>query len=435
MQQKHRHFHRHPQRHLIRHHVRWLVLGKGTKLFLAYLVMIFLVGTGDAILSYSVPVHIESYVNSTFLMGLILGFSSLVGIACDLLFAKLFRGRTYRSFLVWMFVVAFLFPSIILFLPPLPAFFLLAMAAWGIYYELLHFSHFHVIESVVDREDHVLAWGMLESFRAAAYLIGPLLAAWLIDRHVSAPFYGSVGFYSAALVGFLLFLKATRAHGAPARQPNFPAIESLRTEFKVWGVLMRRVWPLFLLLLVCGFVDATFWSVGTLFAENLRQESAVGSLLFPAYTIPALFIGLLAAPAARPLGKKRAALLAAVAAGILLTLVGFTQAALPAVLLVFFFSLFFSLTFPEIYATFEDYVTRLGDHGDDLVGLEGSAVSLSYIIGPILAGGIASAFGNRGAFSVAGIALVLIALLGLAVVPRKIKLPQQALAQASGGGQ
>jgi MFS family permease len=410
-----------------------LSLGNGTKLLLAYSLIVFLVGTGDAILSYAAPVHIESYVNSTLLMGLILGFSSLVGIICDLLFAKIFRGKSFREFLGWLFVVAFIFPAVILFLPPLPAFFLLAMAAWGIYYELLHFSHFHLIETVVKRSDHALAWGVLESFRAAAYLIGPFLAGWLIDRHTDAPFYGSIGFFSAALVGFLFFLKATRAHQTPVQvKTEAKKTEGLAMEFKVWAALLRRVWPLFLFMVVCGFVDATFWSVGTLFAESLREGSAVGNLLFPAYTLPSLFVGLVVAPAARPLGKKRAALLAAIAAGVLLTLVGFVAAALPVVILVFLFSLFFSLTFPEIYATFEDYVTRLGDLGDDLVGLEGSAVSLAYIIGPILAGAIASVFGNGGAFAVAGLALVSVALFGLAVVPRKIRMPQEELAAIVG---
>ncbi len=427
MHQKHRHLH--PPNSLEgRHHLLWLGLGNGTKLFLAYTSIVFLVGTGDAILSYAAPVHIESHVNSTLLMGLILGFSSLVGIMCDLLFARIFRGKSFRHFLGWLFVVAFVFPATILLLPPLPAFFLLAMAAWGIYYELLHFSHFHLIESVVKRSDHALAWGVLESFRSAAYFIGPFLAGWLIDRHVDAPFYGSIGFFSAGLVGFLFFLKATRAHHAPAAVKKVEKSEGFVKEFRVWGALLRRVWPLFLFLVVCGFVDATFWSVGTLFAESLRAESAIGNLLFPAYTLPSLFIGLVVAPAARLLGKKRAALLAAAAAGVFLTLVGFVAAALPVVVLVFLFSLFFSLTFPEIYATFEDYVTRLGELGDDLVGLEGSAVSLAYIVGPILAGAIASVFGNGGSFAVAGVGLILVSLLGLAVVPRKIKMPQEQLA-------
>lgn len=429
---------RHRHHHLThsgdaRHHLLWLGLGRGTKLFLAYALIVFLVGTGDAILSYAAPVHIESYVNSTLLMGLILGFSSLIGILCDLLFARIFRGKSFRDFLRWLFVVAFVFPATILFLPPLPAFFLLAMAAWGIYYELLHFSHFHLIETVVKRSDHALAWGVLESFRSAAYFIGPFLAGWLIDRHASAPFYGSIGFFSAALVGFLFFLKATRAHqaAAPVKTEAKPA-ENLATEFKIWGTLLRRVWPLFLFLVVCGFVDATFWSVGTLFAESLREGSVWGNLLFPAYTLPSLFIGLIVAPAARPLGKKRAALLAAAVAGVFLSLVGFVAAALPVIILVFLFSLFFSLTFPEIYATFEDYVTRLGELGDDLVGLEGSAVSLAYIVGPIAAGAIAAVFGNSGAFAVAGGALILVSLLGLAVVPRKIKMPQEELARIVG---
>lgn len=420
----------HHKRGTTRHHPIWLGLGAGGPIFMAYLMIYLLVSIGDAVMSYSAPVFIEQHVNSTLLMGLVLGFSSFVGILCDLLFAQWFGGKSFKFFFFWTLILAFVFPTVIVFLPPFIAFFLLAMAAWGIYYELMHFSHFHFINSVIARDNHALAWGLLESIRAAAYLVGPLLAVLLIDRHVDGPFLGAIGFVSAALMGFLIFLKANRsrfAH-APAQQER----RSLVKEFRIWTSFMRRIWPLFLFLVTLGFVDATFWSVGTVLSEELRQTSFIGGLLLAAYTLPSLFVASLASVAARPFGKKRAALLAAMVSGAFLFFVGFSQSPLLVVALVLLFSLFFSLTFPEVYATFEDYVARLKEHGNDMIGLQGAAVSFSYIIGPILAGATASVFGNRGSFTLAGGLLIAVSLLCLLVIPRKIPMPQSDLEQLDG---
>lgn len=417
----------HHKRGLTRHHPVWLGLGVGGPIFLAYLMIYSLVSIGDAVMSYSAPVFIEQHVNSTLLMGLVLGFSSFVGILCDVLFAQWFGGKSFQFFFFWTLILAFVFPSVIIFLPPLVAFFLLAMAAWGIYYELMHFSHFHFIDTVVPGKHHALAWGLLESSRAGAYFVGPLLAVLLIDRHVDGPFLGAIGFISAALMGFLIFLKANRH-----RLTHKPAVRerhSLGKEMRIWAAFMSRVWPLFLFLVTLGFVDATFWSVGTVLSEELRQTSFVGGLLLSAYTLPSLFVATLAALAARPFGKKRAALLAAIVSGIFLVAIGFFQSPTIIIALVLGFSLFFSLTFPEVYATFEDYVSRLKEFGNDMVGLQSSAVSLSYIIGPIFAGGTAAIFGNRGSFTLAGGLLIMVALLCLLVIPRKIPMPQADLEQ------
>ena len=417
-----------------RHHLLWLGTSSAATLLLSYSLITFLIGTGDAILSYVAPVFIESFVGNSFFMGLILGFSSLVGILCDLGFAQLLHGRSYRFFLFWTFIVAFLFPSLFIFLPPWIGIFLLAMAAWGIYYELLHFSHFHFVNAAVKREDHALAWGMIESFRSAAYLLGPLIATQLLDSAFHVPFLSSIGFFASAFFGFFLFIKMQKARAASS-QTELPRRRSLVGEMRIWGTFMRRVWPLFLFLTVCGFVDATFWSVGTLLSEEIRSYSVFGGFLLTAYMLPSTFVGFVAGPAAQRFGKKRAALYSAVVAGVILALAGFVHHPFFLLVMIFLFALFFALTFPEIFAAFEDYVERLGEFGNDMVGLQASAISFSYIVGPIGAGAIAAVFGNRGSFVFAGVLLVAVSVMALLVLPRKVRMPQAELEALSTGGE
>ena len=96
---------------------------------------------------------------------------------------------------------------------------------------------------------------------------------------------------------------------------------------------------------------------------------------------------------------------------------------------VFISSTFTSLAFPELNATFEDYVARLDNFSNDLVGLRSSAGSLAYIIGPVTAGFLASKLGNWQTITIFAGALVIVAAAMLYVIPRKLRMPKQELVE------
>jgi MFS family permease len=204
------------------------------------------------------------------------------------------------------------------------------------------------------------------------------------------------------------------------------ARRSILHELKIWGVLSSRVWHLFLFVFMLSLVDATFWSVGAVLSEEL-QNSGEHGLLLVLYGLPTLFLGFLAGRAAQPFGKKRAAFLLSAVGGIVLTMVGLVDNENLLLVLVFIASCFFAISWPEIYAVFEDYVVRLGKTGNDFIGLQSSIVGLSYVIGPIFAGVIASVVGHQATFAVVGVMLTLTSLLVLVITPRKIKMPQAQL--------
>lgn len=59
-----------------------------------------------------------------------------------------------------------------------------------------------------------------------------------------------------------------------------------------------------------------------------------------------------------------------------------------------------------------------------MLGLSSSTISLAYIVGPAIAGWVASMVGERMTFAVLGLGVALISLILLIVTPKKIKLPQ-----------
>jgi len=60
-----------------------------------------------------------------------------------------------------------------------------------------------------------------------------------------------------------------------------------------------------------------------------------------------------------------------------------------------------------------------------MIGLSNSTTSISYIIGPILAGGLAAFFGEKQTFLIIGILIVVVSLFLYFLIPKKLKIPQK----------
>lgn len=390
------------------------------KFLLSFAFLVFVISFGDAIMAYYAPVFISEWVVSPLMMGLIISASSAFGLAADFLMSKSYPEKNYLFFIKWAILGGLSFPLFFLLPPRIPVM-ILAMAVWGIYYEFFLFGNFHAVKSLVDYRHHAFAWGTVSVFKSAAYLLGPVVAILLLTQSSRGPLYGALTIHLIALFGLIVF---TRAKGyRPAK--HFPSRHrSFSNELKIWKTLNKRLWPLLIFAMVLAIVDAAFWTVGAVLSEELRQIHPLGGTLLIAYMLPSLFVGVIAAKAAEPFGKKRIAFISGAISGVLLMAAGLVPSITLFILLIFFSSAFMSLAVPEILAAFEDYIERLGDMGNDLIGLENSFTSLSFIIGPVMAGGVAAVLGYQQSFAVFGLLLFIVSIAMLAIVPRKVKLPQ-----------
>lgn len=343
----------------------------------------------------------------------------MAGFMCDFLFARFFPKKPYAFFLWLTMFAAFLFPVTLVSLPPLVSTFLIGMITWGIYYELLQFSHFNFIASFIPKSHYPLAWGTLNSFRAIAYLLGPLISGPLLILGFKGVFSIPLVLYSFSAIGLAILAISVKKITI---QPENESKVSLFSQINTWKSLFVRVWPVYVFLFLISCIDSAFWTVGTLISEDLRQASALGSFFLPAYSFPAIFIWLMISlfPST---GKKRLAFITGSLGGLILATVGLSSNLFLILSSVFLASCFLSISYPEIEAVFEDYVTRLGHSGTSMVGLQATAISSSYIIGPILAGSIAQFYGNRAVFSVLGIAVAVYSLFAFFLVPKKIAFP------------
>jgi len=381
---------------------------------------------GDALMSYSTPVYIEKRLNSAFLMGLILSTSSLFGTFLDFYISKKYWNKKYGFFLKLAFIATLMFPLILIFFPAKPLFLIVGMLSWGAYYELRGFSNFNFINKHTNPDNHTLAWSILNTFNSLAYFIGPMLSVYLIEIGDKTTFYFALIPFGLAITTHYMF---TKKHSLNKREHGINLLtqsneRNLEIEGKIMKILITRAWPIFIFGFTLWLLDASFWTIGTLFSEQLKHSSKYGSFFFAAYMIPPIFTSIFATHIYKRFGKKRTAFISAIFSALILLVMAATNNVGYILICVFFVSIFYNLAQILNYSVYEDFVTRLHQYGNDMVAIGQVSASLAYITGPVIFGLISSYIGYQSTFSIVGIILGSVSIACLFVVPRKIKMPQ-----------
>lgn len=374
-------------------------------------------------MSYISPIFIESKMNSAILMGIIFSFSSVVGLLCDIVFPKIFTNRPHYFFLKATLLSAVFFPLIYLVFPNHVITFLLAMAIWGIYYELNLFSSFHFVRTYVGVQEHTKAWGLIQAFQTSAYAFAPLFVVELLSYGYTINFLLVCFILGLTVIPTIIFRNKFVNKNDLKQSEKIPQ-KSWFKEFKIWKLLFPKVWHLLLLQIAITIIDASFWTIGAIFTQQLSLEHQLGKFLLTAYIAPAILVGLFLGQNTQKSGKKRVSIISSVGAGIFLISYSLVDSVPIIILFTSFVSLLLGVAVPELKATFENYVSRLKEKNNEMIGLQGSSTSIAYIIGPISATFLAGFFGYKNAFSVLGTFLLGISLILLFIIPKKIKMPQ-----------
>ena len=388
------------------------VMGLTTVLFFALL--------ADAILSDWVPVYLQNVLGGSFLMGVVMSFSSMIGFGADLIFPQLLKGTSVRKLMVMAVLSGGLFSVALLTTTwwPILIIILVAMAIWGIYYEFLGFANQQFVVETAPAHQRSQVWAVMGVFKNLAYFLGPILGSILIkggDRGVVI-----VAGVISLVAYFLVLLMRIKSRPVVVEAEEINLVK----EASHWKVLIKHVWPMLLVTFMLGLIDATFWTTGTVFTELLSLKSWWGGLFLPMYTLPSLFVGFFVFKWGIYKGKKRWAEIFLLFGGIVLSLLYFRDSIFYELGIVFLSSIMLSVSYPLVDAVYSDIVARMGRERKHLVGLGSSMASLSYILGPILAGFISSRVGERMTFVSMGLATVVVAIVLLITTPRKLLLPQ-----------
>ncbi len=385
---------------------------------------LFFVMLADAIVSFWVPNLLEDTFKNPAMMGLIISFQSIVGFGADLIFPTLLRAATVKRFVAWG-ILASICTSLALLgatFIPWVAVFLIAMTMWGIYYEFLAFAKHQFVADAVPIKDRTGAWGILGVFTNLAYFLGPMIGVWILLMGVRVPAYIAIFF---TLISLAILLLSGKAHDRPMSL-NIAEV-NLVAELNHWKALFSRVWPVVILSLLLGFIDATFWTIGAVFSVSLAEKGFLGGLFLPMYALPSLFMGFVVAKWGIYTGKKKMAEKFLLAAGLFLAAISLSGNVIWLLVIVLLSSVMLAIVYPLTDGVYSDLVARMGRERKHLIGLTSSAINLSYIIAPIAVGLLASKIGERMTFSALGGVTVIIAILLLIVTPRKLELPQKSI--------
>lgn len=406
----------------IRKHV-----GNNTKLLSLFSIVIFSFFASDSIITYLVPVVLTQHYGSALLMGMVLSSSSITGVIFDVFVSRYFIDRSSFFFIKWALISALLIPFIMVFLPQSTITFLIVMAIWGGYYEMMAFSHFRFIKTYMKPSEHVTGWSLVEVMYSIGTVIGPFLAALLLEKSEALTLSTSVAFLFIASVA-LFFLKINLPHAARISRTQEKGKEvHIHNQLKIWRILLKKLWPLLIFYFALIYVSTTFWSVGILMVEEIKVNHTLGLFLLPAFSAPAMVFPFIAEKLSHIWGKKRMAFVSAGIGGIALFAGSYTGSVEFLLLSILVSASCIAIAYPEFNAAFEDYMARLGLFGLDVVGIQRVVVSLAFIIGPILSGFLAGMLGNQATVGLSGLLLAVASAFTFMVVPRKVKMPQKEL--------
>lgn len=389
---------------------------------LLFSMILFLIRFADAVISFWVPNQINSVLNDTFLVGIIISFQSVVGLAADLIFPKILKNANVRR-LILLAIITSALTSFFLFTSaykPLISIFIITMTLWGLYYELISFANYQFMGIYVPLNMRSSAWGVNDVFLNLAYFLGPLVGSLLLLR-------GNVEIESFILVllfvAFIVFSLSRSIHGVE-EENQFEGLNTL-TEFKHWLTLSKIVWPILTVSFLLGCIDSTFWTVGAILTEQLSKVNAMGSFFLSFYLLPAIPVGLVVAKWGVYKGKKVLGEKFLILAGLLLILMPLSSNIFWLLFIVFVSSLMLGICYPLIQAVYTDIVARMGKEKKEMVGLTSSVANFAYIFWSPTIGYVASKMGGIKTFAVIGVVTVVVGIILLFVTPRKLRLPQE----------
>ncbi len=383
---------------------------------------LFFIYLADAILSFWVPGFLEEVLHSGWMMGLVMSFSSVVGLVVDFLFPQTFpRARVAVLYLgaVAVSVVfaislwgALSWPRVLVLL--------VGMAVWGIYYELLLFANQQFVAETVSLEQRSRTWALLRTVSSLAYVLGPVIAGVLLAIN---PRLMLVVAMMLAGVGLAVLVMSSRRKSHLELNHELGEINIMR-ELEHWWVLIEHCWPVLSMSMMLALVDATFWSVGAVFAAKMVRTNSLAGLWLSAYMVPSLLVGVIMVRWKVYKMKKRWAARLMMVSGLLLSGLVVKMGLNGALVLVFLASLSAALALPLIDAVYSDLVARMGRERKHLIGLSSATTSVAYVVGPVLAGVMADMVGEMKTFAAMGMVTAMVGGLLLVTMPKKLRLPQ-----------
>lgn len=402
--------------------------GQSHAFLYSFLPIIFFWAVFDTFVSFIVPNALVSAGFSLLAVGLIIGSSSVWGAGFDVLFSKILKNAGYKLLFGYLLGLSFAVLGLLWLGGSSLLTFLAIMLLWGVYYDFFGFGTFDLVGKHIEKAASVSSFGMIGSTKALATLIAPLIIGLvMVDALNTQTLVLMLVFLVLASSAYLFHLGYYRGsphtHPTTALTPTTASRRhslSLLGELKLWLKIERKIYPVLILVLFLNIIDAFFWTLGPIIAEHIMGASRLGGLFISAYVLPPLLAGMHSGYFTKKFGKKRTAFTATLISCLGLTSLFYFQQ--PAILIgsIFVSSLFNAIAWPAIRGAIADYIFESPKLDTELEGIQDFSANSGYVIGPILAGGLAMATSHLTAFAVLGVLGVVLCAVLLVITPKHI---------------
>lgn len=376
----------------------------------------------DSVLMYLVPLLMEERGISMSWMGFIIGFSSLSGALFDFFICKFIKNTDFRRIFLLMFTICAFYPFLLLGADKV-GIFLIAMAVWGIYFDLYGFSAFNFVGRYAKKEEHASNFAIVQMFRSLGGVLAPIIAGFLVASGVDIkPFLLSWVFLLMGFLFFVILLLVMKKNKIENQiKCEIERRKNLFIELNLWKKLTKVMAPVLAITFFLAFIESFFWTLAPLYVEEMGAGK-LGGLFLSAYILPALFMGWFVGGLTRKFGKKRTALFGILFGSLILVFFNFFSLLIINTLVVFLAACFISVALPSINAAYADYISETPQVDEEIEGVEDFSFNFGYVIGPILAGILADSVGISLTFSILGILGVSLALVIFVIVPKNINI-------------
>jgi predicted MFS family arabinose efflux permease len=377
---------------------------------MAFMVLFFIIF--DGIVMYLAPIVMQNAGVSLGTIGLILGLSSVAGMFFDVVLLRLLEKSTYKIIFTYMFLAALTVPYF-LFAKTTITFYLLAMATWGLYYNLYFIGSLDFIRQTAGKDEHTSSFGILKVFEGLGYLLAPFLGSLVlltitIAHPVPMWLYVTLGIAFVIFL-FICFRKNNKKHIFEHKRRD--ALSTIM-EIRIWEKVGKVIFPLLFLTLIINLVDAAVWTIGPLFSESLAVHgSFTGGTFMLAYTIPPLLVGWFVGNIVKKFGAKLIGLGSLLIGSLMLVVVGIMGSVVLLILTIFFVSIFFSIVWPTINGAFEDTIADSPRYHEEIETIGDWFTNIGDTLGPIMGGYAAQFLGTKNAFIAMGVFGALAALI------------------------
>lgn len=384
--------------------------------------MLFFFAIFDGIFSYITPIYITQKGISESMMGIIIGTSSIAGLIFDLLLCRVLKDVRYRILYFLLFIVCLIYPLIIWASGTVFAF-IIAMAFWGLYYDILSVANLDFVSRTSLKDEYATNFGLNRIFFDLGYLVAPLITGFLIVTIIDfKPFLAAWVFLGLAFICylFLLFLYRNGKHyHAQIKQIN---TGSIFKELALWKKIGNFILPVLIISFMLNVVDAIYWTIGPLLATSTNFLDGLGGLFMTAYILPPLLIGWFVGKVTLKFGKKQTAFLSMLIGSVFLMLFFVFSTPMMLVLLSFLSSFATAFASPAIAGAYADYINEKPELEKEISTMQDSFVNIGYIIGPILAGFSGQYLGHVNTFALLGVLGIIMSLVLMNVTPKQINI-------------